>query len=430
MKITFVGHGYVGLVTASIFADFGNTVYVIGRNPEKIKALSQGEIPIYEPGLEEIVRRNINAGRLIFTMDYAPAIPESEIVFTAVGTPPTATGDADLENVLKVAREIGSNLSGYTVVATKSTVPVGTNKKVRAIIESVKEEKAEFDIASCPEFLREGSAISDTMFPDRIVIGTESERARKVLLELHKPITGERILTNLESAELIKYASNSFLANKISFANAIAKLSELSGADALEVLEGIGFDKRIGNMFLKPGPGYGGSCFPKDVKALIAIARDYGYDFTLLKSVEEINKQAWKGIVDKCEKLLGGSVKDKKIGVLGLAFKPDTDDMREAPSIPIIEELQKKGAVIHAYDPAAMENSKKIFENVHFEENGYEIARNANLLLVLTDWNEFKEIDLKKIKELMAEANIVDARNIYEPQKAKDLGFAYIGVGR
>lgn len=211
MKITFVGHGYVGLVTASIFADFGNTVYVIGRNPEKIKALSQGEIPIYEPGLEEIVRRNINAGRLIFTMDYVPAIPESEIVFTAVGTPPTATGDADLENVLKVAREIGANLSGYTVVATKSTVPVGTNKKVRAIIESVKEEKAEFDIASCPEFLREGSAISDTMFPDRIVIGTESERARKVLLELHKPIAGERILTNLESAELIKYASNSFL---------------------------------------------------------------------------------------------------------------------------------------------------------------------------------------------------------------------------
>jgi len=387
MKITFVGHGYVGLVTASIFADFGNTVYVIGRNPEKIKALTQGEIPIYEPGLEEIVRRNINAGRLIFTMDYAPAIPESEIVFTAVGTPPTATGDADLENVLKVAREIGSNLSGYTVVATKSTVPVGTNKKVREIIESVKDDKAEFDIASCPEFLREGSAISDTMFPDRIVIGTESERARKVLLELHKPIAGERILTNLESAELIKYASNSFLANKISF------------ADALEVLEGIGFDKRIGNMFLKPGPGYGGSCFPKDVKALIAIARDYGYDFTLLKSVEEINKQAWKGIVEKCEKLLGGSVKDKKIGVLGLAFKPDTDDMREAPSISVITELQKMGAVIHAYDPAAMKNSKKIFENVNFEENGYEIAKGANLLLVLTDWQNVLHDQVRKKQE-------------------------------
>ncbi len=429
MKITFIGHGYVGLVTASIFADFGNTVYVIGRNPEKIQQLADGKIPIYEPGLEELVKRNIAAGRLIFTTDYTPAIPESEIVFTAVGTPPTETGDADLENVLKVAEQIGKNMSGYTVVATKSTVPVGTNKKVRDLINSVKSEKAEFDIASCPEFLREGSAISDTMFPDRIVIGTESERARNLLLELHKPIAGERVLTNLESAELIKYASNSFLANKISFANAIAKLAELSGADALEVLDGIGFDKRIGNMFLKPGPGYGGSCFPKDVKALIAIARDYEYDFTLLKSVEAINQQAWKEIVIKCETLLG-ELEGKKIGVLGLAFKPDTDDMREAPSIYIIKELQKKGAHVSAYDPAAMENSEKIFENLHFKKNAFEVAEGSDLLLILTDWNEFKELDLRKIKDIMNQSNIVDARNIYSPQKARELGFSYIGVGR
>lgn len=419
----------MGLVTASIFADFGNTVYVIGRNPEKIQQLADGKIPIYEPGLEELVKRNIAAGRLIFTTDYTPAIPESEIVFTAVGTPPTETGDADLENVLKVAEQIGKNMSGYTVVATKSTVPVGTNKKVRDLINSVKSEKAEFDIASCPEFLREGSAISDTMFPDRIVIGTESERARNLLLELHKPIAGERVLTNLESAELIKYASNSFLANKISFANAIAKLAELSGADALEVLDGIGFDKRIGNMFLKPGPGYGGSCFPKDVKALIAIARDYEYDFTLLKSVEAINQQAWKEIVIKCETLLG-ELEGKKIGVLGLAFKPDTDDMREAPSIYIIKELQKKGAHVSAYDPAAMENSEKIFENLHFKKNAFEVAEGSDLLLILTDWNEFKELDLRKIKDIMNQSNIVDARNIYSPQKARELGFSYIGVGR
>jgi len=429
MTITFVGHGYVGLVTASIFADFGNTVYVIGRNPEKIGQLADGKIPIYEPGLEEIVKRNINAGRLIFTTEYAPAIPNSEIVFTAVGTPPTATGDADLENVLKVAEQIGKNLNGYTVVATKSTVPVGTNKRVRELINSVKNEKDEFDIASCPEFLREGSAISDTMYPDRVVIGTESVRARNLLLELHKPITGERVLTNLESAELIKYASNSFLATKISFANAIAKLAELSGADALQVLDGIGFDKRIGNMFLKPGPGYGGSCFPKDVKALIAIARDCGYDFQLLKSVEEINQHAWIGIVEKCMAALG-DLQDKKIGVLGLAFKPDTDDMRESPSIPIIRELQKKGAHINAYDPAAMKNSMKILENVHFKNNAVETAEGVDLILVLTDWNEFKELDLNKLKEVMRSYHIVDARNIYSPQKARDLGFSYIGVGR
>lgn len=430
MKITFVGHGYVGLVTASVFADFGNTVYVIGRDSEKIENLKKGILPIYEPGLEELVRRNYEAGRLIFTLDYVPAIPESDIVFTAVGTPPKSTGEADLSNVLKVAEELGRNLSGYTVIATKSTVPVGTNKVIQKIIQDVKEEKAEFDMASCPEFLREGTAISDTMNPDRIVIGTESDRARDLLVELHSTITGERVFTNLETAEMIKYASNSFLATKISYANAIAKLSELVGADGPQVLEGIGMDTRIGKKFLSPGPGYGGSCFPKDVKALIAISESYGYEFSLLKEVESINKQAQHDIVRKVEEMLGGDVNGKKIAVLGLAFKPNTDDMRDAPSIPILTKLMEKGAHVSGCDPEASNNAKKIMPNIQYVQDPYEASRDADLLLVMTEWNEFKEVDLEKIKLLMRGANIVDARNIYEKEKATMLGFNYIGVGR
>ena len=430
MKITFVGHGYVGLVTASVFADFGNTVYVIGRDSEKIENLKKGILPIYEPGLEELVRRNYEAGRLIFTLDYVPAIPESDIVFTAVGTPPKSTGEADLSNVLKVAEELGRNLSGYTVIATKSTVPVGTNKVIQKIIQDVKEEKAEFDMASCPEFLREGTAISDTMNPDRIVIGTESDRARDLLVELHSTITGERVFTNLETAEMIKYASNSFLATKISYANAIAKLSELVGADDLRVLEGIGMDTRIGKKFLSPGPGYGGSCFPKDVKALIAISESYGYEFSLLKEVESINKQAQLDITYKVENMLGGDVNGKKIAVLGLAFKPNTDDMRDAPSIPILTKLMEKGAYVSGCDPEAAKNAKKIMPDIHVAQDPYEASRDADLLLVMTEWNEFKEVDLEKIKLLMREANIVDARNIYEKEKVAMLGFNYMGVGR
>lgn len=429
MRITFIGHGYVGLVTASVFADFGNTVYVIGRDPEKIENLKKGILPIYEPGLEELVKRNNRAGRLIFTTEYDPAISESDIVFTAVGTPSTPTGEADLSNVLKVAEEIGKNLRGYTVVATRSTVPVGTNKKIEEIINRVKPEKAEFSMASCPEFLREGTAISDTMNPDRIIIGTESARARDLLVTLHKPIMGERFFTNLETAEMIKYASNSFLATKISYANAIAKLSELAGADGLAVLEGIGMDTRIGRKFLSPGPGYGGSCFPKDVKALIAIAGDYNYDFALLKEVEEVNKNAQIDVIKKVEKMLG-DVNGKTIAVIGLAFKPNTDDMRDAPSIPIVKTLQKKGAKIVACDPQAVENSKKIFTDITYVDSPYEASAGADMFLVLTDWNEFQEIDLSKVKEKMKQPNIVDSRNIYDPEKTKALGFNYIGVGR
>ncbi len=429
MTITFIGHGYVGLVTATVFADFGNTVYVIGHTPEKIENLKKGIIPIYEPGLREMVKRNIDTGRLLFTLDYNPAIADSDIVFIAVGTPPQRTGDAELSTVFEVAQELGKNLKDYTVVATKSTVPVGTNKRIQKIIAEVKPKNATFDIASVPEFLREGSAIADTLHPDRVIIGTESPKARKLLIDLHKPINAPYVHTNLETAELIKYGANSFLATKISFANAIAKLSELVNADGLRVLDGIGLDKRIGRAFLYPGAGYGGSCFPKDVKALISIAADYDYDFSLLDQVEEINKQAKRDIVRKVRKVMG-EMKGKKIAVLGLAFKPNTDDMRDAPSIDIIELLKKEGAAIIAYDPEAMDNGRRLIKDIEFGKDIYETVTDAELLLILTDWNEFKEADLEKIKKLMKEPNIIDGRNIYDPQKARKLGFSYIGVGR
>lgn len=430
MTITFVGHGYVGLVTASIFADLGNTVWVIGHTPKKIENLKKGIVPIFEPGLEEIVRRNIKAGRLIFTMGYKEAIPASEVVFITVGTPPKGSGEADLSGVFEVVKKIGENLDGYTVVATKSTVPVGTNQKIKKIIEDVKPDKATFDIASVPEFLREGQALSDTLHPDRIVIGVESKKAKDLMKELHKPIDGNIVITDIESAEMIKYAANALLATKISFSNAIAHLSELAGADGLKVLEAVGLDRRIGSSFLSPGAGYGGSCFPKDVKALIIIAKQYGYDFSLLKDVMEINYQATVAIVNKTKELLGGSVKNKTIGVLGLSFKPDTDDMREAPSITIINELKAGGAKIKVYDPIAMENAKKILKDITFCKDSYETAKDCDILIIATEWNEFRQLNLATIKKLMKKAVVLDARNIYDPEKLKEFGFVYRGVGR
>ncbi|MBI4079296.1 MAG: UDP-glucose/GDP-mannose dehydrogenase family protein [Candidatus Levybacteria bacterium] len=430
MIITFVGHGYVGLVTAAVFADLGNTVWVIGHTPEKIENLEKGIIPIFEPGLEELVKRNVKASRLLFTLSYEEAIRASKVVFIAVGTPPKQNGEADLSVVFEVAEKIGKHLDGYTVVVTKSTVPVGTNKEVQKIIQRVKSEKATFDIGSAPEFLREGQAISDTLHPDRVVIGTETKAARDMLVELHKPIDGRFVLTNIETAEMIKYAANAFLATKISFANAIAHLCELTGADGLKVLAGMGLDKRIGSPFLSPGAGYGGSCFPKDVKALIAIAKKYNYDFRLLGEVEAINKFAILNIVKKAEVLLGGSIKSKTVCVLGLAFKPDTDDMRDAPSITIISALQKGGAKIQAYDPIAMSNAKKILRGVTYYNNSYEAAKGADIVVVVTEWNEFRQLDLQKVKQLMKSPNLLDARNIYEPQKARSIGFSYQGVGR
>lgn len=428
MIITFVGHGYVGLVTASIFAELGNTVWVIGHTREKIENLKKGILPIFEPGLKEIVKRNVKAGRLLFTLEYT-SIGKSEVVFIAVGTPSTKMGDADLSVVLKVAEKVGKNLKNYTVIATKSTVPVGTYKKIRQIVNEVKPAKAKFDIASVPEFLREGTAISDTLNPDRIVLGTDSSKARDILMELHKPIKAPFVFTNLATAELIKYASNSFLATKISYANSIARLSELSGANALQVLAGIGMDKRIGKHFLSPGPGYGGSCFPKDVRALISIAKDYNYSFSLLEEVEKINDLAKRSIVQKARHLLT-DVRGKTIAILGLAFKPDTDDMRDAPAITIIGLLQKDGAKIRAYDPQATKNAMSLLTDVVFCKDPYDTVADADLAIVITEWNEFKEMDLKKLKGLMKTPNLIDARNIYEPYKLREIGFTYIGVGR
>ncbi|HSW89129.1 MAG TPA: UDP-glucose/GDP-mannose dehydrogenase family protein [Candidatus Saccharimonadales bacterium] len=430
MTITFLGHGYVGLVTAAVFADLGNTVWVIGHTAEKIENLKKGILPIYEPGLEEIVKRNVNAGRLLFTLDYDKAIPASEVVFIAVGTPPKPTGEADLSVVFEVAEKIAKNLTHYTVVVTKSTVPVGTNKEVQKIVNKAKKADITFDIASCPEFLREGQAIGDTEHPDRIVIGTENKKAEEVLLELHKPITGERVLTNVETAEMIKYAANAFLATKISFANAIAQLSEKAGADAVEVLKAIGEDKRIGKYFLNAGAGYGGSCFPKDVKALISIAKGYGYDFKLLKDVEEINKDAMNLIVEKVAQQFNGNVTGKTIGVLGLSFKPDTDDMRDAPAIVVIKALEAMGAKIKGYDPISMDNAKRLLPTITLCKDAYDVIQDADAVVLMTEWNEFKELDLQKVKSSLKTPIFIDARNVYEPEKMKALGFVYSGVGR
>lgn len=431
MIVAFIGHGYVGLVTASVFADLGNTVWVVGRTKEKIEKLKKGIIPFYEPGLSELVKRNIDAGRLLFTLDYKEAVAPSQILFICVGTPAKENGEADLTEVYHAAEEIGKNLRGYKVISIKSTVPPGTNKRIGEIISSVKGEGSSFAMASVPEFLREGTAISDTLHPDRVVIGTTSQRAAQLLAEFHKPIDGKLVLCNVETAELIKYASNSMLSMKISFANAIAMLSEKVGADVEKVLEGVGLDKRIGREFLYPGVGYGGSCFPKDVKALIAIAKMYGYNFSLLKATEEINQQIKKNFINKIINHFNGSLKGKTIAVFGLSFKPNTDDMREAPSVVIIEDLHKKGAHIVAYDPVSVENAKKVLpKEVQYAKSAYQAARGADAVVILTEWNEFRQIDLVRLAKELTGMVLFDGRNMYDPQSVKALGFTYYGIGR
>ena len=430
MIITFIGHGYVGLVTAAVFADLGNTVWVVGRTKEKIERLKKGNPLIYEPGLEELLKRNLAAGRLKFTLEYKEAVVPSEVVCIAVGTPSKTNGEADLSSVFGAAEQIGKSLVGYKVIATKSTVPPGTNRKVAEIVSSVKPPGSSFAIASLPEFLREGTALSDTLHPDRVVIGTNSDRARDILMELHKPIDGKMVLCNVETAELIKYASNAMLATKISFANAIAFLSEKVGADVERVLEGVGLDKRIGRSFFYPGVGYGGSCFPKDVKALIAIAAEHSYDFQLLRAVHEVNLETRKYFVDKIVKHFG-SLKGKTIAVLGLAFKPDTDDMREAPSIDIINALIAKGAHIAAFDPVAMKNAReKLPSVVKYAKDAYEAANGADAVAVVTELNEFRQLDLVRLARGMRNLVLFDGRNIYEPAHVRGLGFMYYGVGR
>lgn len=428
MTITFIGHGYVGLVTACVFADLGNEVYVIGRTPEKLERLRSGDPIIFEPGLEELLKKNLEAGRIHFTDSYDKAIKESQIVFLAVGTPPKENGEADLSSVLAVAGEIGKNLGDhYTVVSCKSTVPVGTNRKIREIVEKVKSKKSTFDVASCPEFLREGTALGDTFEPDRIVIGSDSVKAIKKLLDLHEPLPGERVVVGLESAEIIKYAANSILATKISFANLISFICEDVGANVEEVLDGVGLDNRIGRTFLYPGIGYGGSCFPKDVLALIKTGEQLDIDMTFLQSVDHVNKQARERFAKK----IIAEAPSKKVGVWGIAFKPNTDDIRFAPSIYVMEQLLEDGFEISAYDAEAMDNAKRILGNkIQYASNPYDAVKDKDCLVIFTEWNEFKQIDLKRVKKLMNKPFVIDGRNIYEPEDMNELGFDYISVGR
>lgn len=428
MNIAIIGSGYVGLTSGTCFAELGNDVICVDIDEEKIEKLSKGEIPIYEPGLKELVERNIKENRLSFTTDLKDAIKNAEIIFICVGTPPKDNGEADLSYVENVAREIAEHMESYKVIVEKSTVPVETGEKVAETIKQNNRHNVEFDVVSNPEFLREGSAIEDTFNPDRIVIGANSEKAVNIMKKLYAPIKVPLIITDIRSAEIIKHASNSFLATKISFINAIANICELTGADIEKVAEGMGYDKRIGRHFLNAGLGYGGFCFPKDAAAFIRIADKYGYDFKLMKAVQEINEKQKEFFIKKIEKELW-NLKDKKIGVLGLAFKPNTDDIRFAPSIDIINYLQKEGAKIKAYDPEAMEKAKKLLE-IEYCKDPYEAAKDIDVLLILTEWNEFKELDLEKIKNLMKNNLIVDGRNIYNPEEMKKLGFNYISIGR
>lgn len=433
MNISVVGTGYVGLVTGTCFAEFGVNTTCVDIDESKINMLKKGEIPIYEPGLKELVEKNSREGRLNFTTDLAKAIRESLVVFIAVGTPPKEDGTADLSFVDNVAMEIAKNLNNYKVVVTKSTVPVGTGERIRNIIEKHKCEDCEFSVVSNPEFLREGSAVNDFMRPDRVVIGADSDRAEKVMQELYRPlflIETPIIVTNVETSEMIKYASNAFLAVKISYINEIADLCDRTGADVHRVAKAMGLDGRISPKFLHPGPGYGGSCFPKDTLAITQVAKEHGMKLDVINAAIDVNKKRPLKMVDKIMEMFDGDVAGKTIGILGLAFKPNTDDMREAPSVPIIKQLLKEGAKVKAYDPASMDEAKKEIQGITYCEGAYEVAEDANALLVLTEWPQFRNLDLSKLKKLLVEPKVIDLRNIYPPMKMKDNGFDYICIGR
>jgi UDPglucose 6-dehydrogenase len=429
MKIAMIGTGYVGLVTGTCFSELGNEVICVDNDERKIKMLENDEIPIYEPGLEEMVKKNRDAKLLSFTTDIEDAVRKSEIIFIAVGTPPKPDGQADLSSVEKVSTVVANVMTEYKLIVGKSTVPVNTGKWIKKTINLKNAKGIDFDVASNPEFLREGSAINDFLYPDRVVIGVESERAKNILCELYKPIDAPILVTDIESAEIIKHASNSFLATKISFINAISIICEMSGADVLQVAEGMGLDKRIGKEFLSAGAGFGGFCFPKDLSAFIKIAEDLGYDFRLLKEVEKINDEQKKRIVKKVSENLW-NLKGKKVGILGLSFKPNTDDMRYAPSIDIINDLLKEGVEIKAYDPQAMERAKEIFPDITYCEDPYGVCEGSDALVIVTDWDEFKTLDLERIKKLLKNPIVIDGRNIYDPQNMKDRGFVYSGIGR
>lgn len=428
-----IGTGYVGLVSGACFSDFGHDVICVDRDADKIEALRDGVIPIYEPGLDVLVADNVDAGRLTFTTSLEDAVPEADAVFIAVGTPSRrGDGYADLTHVFAATEEIADNLKGYTVIVTKSTVPVGTGQRVDEIIRT-RQPEADFDVASNPEFLREGSAIEDFKRPDRIVVGTESERARGVMRELYRPLYLNEtpiLFTNRQTSELVKYAGNAFLATKITFINEMADLCEKVGADVKDVARGIGLDGRIGRKFLHAGPGYGGSCFPKDTLALVRTAEEAGSPVRIVEAVVAVNEARKKAMADKIVAACGGSVEGKRIAILGLTFKPNTDDMREAPSLVIIPALQQQGAEVVAVDPEGTREAKKLLHNVTYADNAYDAIDGADAVVILTEWNEFRALDLDRLKATMRTPVMVDLRNIYEPEKLAQRGFVYVSVGR
>jgi UDPglucose 6-dehydrogenase len=432
MNICVVGVGYVGLVTGCCFSEFGLTVTCVSRDKKKIELLKKGKIPIYEPGLEELVIKNLKEGRLFFTTDLDKAVSNSLVIFIAVGTPPRGDGGADLSQVIDVAEKIAANMDDYKVIVTKSTVPPGTGKIIEDVIRNNLKKDVAFDVVSNPEFLREGSAIEDFMRPNRVVIGANSDQAIAIMKDLYRPlylIETPFVITTVETSELIKYASNAFLATKISFINEIANICELIGADVNVVAKGMGLDNRIGPKFLHAGAGYGGSCFPKDTKALKKIAEEKGYDFKVLKAVIEVNESQRERMVKKVVEVMG-EVKGRTIAVLGLSFKPNTDDIREAPAIYIIQRLIEMGASIRAYDPAAMKEAKKKLKSIVYCRDAYHAIDGSDAVLLITEWNQFRNLDLERVKKLLKKPIFIDMRNVYDPEKMKKMGFTYSSVGR
>jgi len=432
MHIGIIGTGYVGLVTGACFAEFGLFVTCVDRDKKKIRSLKKGIIPFYEPGLDELVKRNLEQGRLEFTTTIEKAVESSLVLFIAVGTPRRGDGSADLRYVEQVAGEIAETINGYKVIVMKSTVPVGTGEKITKIVSRNLKEQTDFDIVSNPEFLREGSAIEDFMRPDRVIIGAASQQAIAIMQDLYKPlylIETPFVITNIETAELIKYASNSFLATKISFINEVAGLCEKVGADVHIVAKGMGIDKRIGSKFLHPGPGYGGSCLPKDTNALLKLAELHDIELGIVKAAKKANERQRESVLTKINDALG-VLKGKTIAVLGLSFKPNTDDIREAPSLYIIKKLMKEKASIRAYDPVSMKEAQKIIPSIKYCKNAYEAAKGADALVIVTEWNQFRNLDLDRIKKLLKKPYFFDLRNIYEPRKLKEKGFNYFCIGR
>ncbi|MEX2451577.1 MAG: UDP-glucose/GDP-mannose dehydrogenase family protein [Rhodospirillales bacterium] len=433
MNVAMIGTGYVGLVSGVCFSEFGVDVTCVDKDHDKIARLNKGEIPIFEPGLEDLLEKNVKAERLSFTTDLAEAVKQAQAVFIAVGTPSRrGDGHADLSFVYAAAQEIAEAMNGYTVVVTKSTVPVGTGNEVERIIREIRPD-ADFDVVSNPEFLREGSAINDFMRPDRVVIGTVTERAQAVMRQLYRPLyllETPILFTSRQTAELIKYAANAFLATKITFINEIADLCERVGTDVQDVAKGIGLDGRIGSKFLHAGPGFGGSCFPKDTLALVRTAQDAGSPLELVETVADYNNRRKRKMADKIIAACGGSVSGKTIAVLGLAFKPNTDDMRDSPSLEIVPALQKAGATVRAYDPEAMKEAKTLLKDVAWCENAYDTMNGADVLAIVTEWNEFRALDIQRVKSLLKTPILVDLRNIYKPDEMAAAGFKYISIGR